>query len=111
MLMPIHKKRVLLYLSASTIEGFNMSSLSRASNISFNTIKRLWTRPYGGANINTLDKIARVLGVPISELTGDVEENSPMVDAPKRALHGLILLDLFAYAYPLITPSYSETLK
>ncbi len=58
----------------ATEKGFNMSSLSRASNISFNTIKRLWTRPYGGANINTLDKIARVLGVPISELTEDVEE-------------------------------------
>jgi len=34
-----------------------------------------------------------------------------MVDAPKRVLHGLILLDLFAYEYPLITLSYSETLK
>ena len=49
-------------------KGYNMSSLSRAADVSFTTIKRLWRRPYGGANVETLDKIASVLGVSLSDL-------------------------------------------
>lgn len=55
-------------------KGYNMSSLSRATDISFNTIKRLWTKPYSGVNVNTLNKIAKVLGVALSDLTEEVEE-------------------------------------
>ena len=55
-------------------QGWNMSSLSRAANISFNTVKRLWTKPYSGANIDTLNKIAKVLQVPMSELMEEVED-------------------------------------
>lgn len=55
-------------------QGWNMSSLSRAANISFNTVKRLWTKPYSGANIDTLNKIAKVLQVPMSELTEEVDD-------------------------------------
>lgn len=54
--------------------GYNMSSLSRATDISFNTIKRLWTKPYSGANINTLSKIAKVLNVSLSDLTEEVPD-------------------------------------
>ena len=54
-------------------KGYNMSSLSRASNISFNTIKRIWKNPYSGANINTLNKIAQTLKVPLSELTEETD--------------------------------------
>jgi transcriptional regulator with XRE-family HTH domain len=56
-------------------QGWNMSSLSRAANISFNTVKRLWTKPHSGANIDTLNKIAKVLQVPLSELTEEVEDS------------------------------------
>ena len=55
-------------------KGFSMMKLSRASDVTFNTIKRLYRNPYGGANINTLDKIARALGVPLSELTEEVPD-------------------------------------
>jgi DNA-binding Xre family transcriptional regulator len=55
-------------------KNFNMSSLSRASNISFNTIKRLWTHPYEGAKIDTLLKIARVLDVQVTELIEELED-------------------------------------
>jgi DNA-binding Xre family transcriptional regulator len=51
-----------------------MSSLSRASNISFNTIKRLWTRPYEGAKIDTLLRIARVLDVQVTDLLEELED-------------------------------------
>ena len=56
-------------------KGYNMSSLSRATDISFTTIKRLWTKPYGGANINTLSKIAKTLNVSLSDLTEELPDN------------------------------------
>ena len=55
-------------------KNFNMSSLSKASNISFNTIKRLWTRPYEGAKIDTLLRIARVLDVQVTDLLEELED-------------------------------------
>jgi hypothetical protein len=55
-------------------KGYNMSSLSRASDISFTTIKRLWTRPYSGANINTLEQIARTLKIPVSALYEELSD-------------------------------------
>lgn len=58
----------------ASVRGYNMSSLSRATDLSFNTIKRLWTKPYSGATIDTLAKIARVLGVSIADLTEEVED-------------------------------------
>ncbi len=54
-------------------KGFNQSSLSRATNISFTTIKRIWRDPHYEINIVTLHKIAQTLGVPTSELIEDVE--------------------------------------
>lgn len=55
-------------------KGYSMNSLSRASDISSNTIKRLWKQPYSGVTIETLAKIARVLQVDISDLTEYEEE-------------------------------------
>jgi len=55
-------------------KGYSMNSLSRATDISFNTIKRLWKQPYSGVTIETLAKIARVLQVDISDLTEYEEE-------------------------------------
>jgi DNA-binding Xre family transcriptional regulator len=54
-------------------KGYNMSSLSRASDVSFTTIKKMWTSPYQGANLDTLDKIAKVLGVTVNDLYEDVD--------------------------------------
>jgi len=53
-------------------KGYNMSKLSRATDVSFTTIKRMWTKPYSGATIDTLGKIARVLGVTLGDLTEEV---------------------------------------
>jgi len=55
-------------------KGYNQSSLSRATNISFTTIKRIWRNPSYEINIVTLHKIAQTLGVPTSALIEDVEE-------------------------------------
>lgn len=53
-------------------KGYNMSSLSRATDISFNTIRRLWRHPDTGANYLTLQKIADVLQVSIADLTEEI---------------------------------------
>lgn len=50
-------------------KGYSMNKLSRATDISLNTIRRLWKEPYSGVTVETLAKIARVLQVDISELT------------------------------------------
>ncbi len=57
-------------------KGYNMSSLSRASDVHFNTIKKLWTKPYAGANIDTLAKIAVALGVTVNDLIESVPNDN-----------------------------------
>jgi DNA-binding Xre family transcriptional regulator len=49
-------------------KGFNQSSLSRAANISFNTVKRIYRDPYKEVTTTTLDRIAKALGVSIADL-------------------------------------------
>jgi DNA-binding Xre family transcriptional regulator len=49
-------------------KGFSMNKLSRASDVSFNTIKRLWTKPDTGVTVDTLMKIAKALQVDINDL-------------------------------------------
>jgi DNA-binding Xre family transcriptional regulator len=55
-------------------KGYNMSSLSRASDVHFNTIKKLWTKPYSGANLDTLNKIARALNVMVDDLFENIPD-------------------------------------
>ncbi len=50
-------------------KGFTQNSLSRATDISLNTIRKLWNKPYSNVTVETLHKIARVLKVDINELT------------------------------------------
>lgn len=52
-----------------------MGKLSRMSDVSFNTIKRIFRDPYYSINTNTLDKIARALGVSSHDLL--VDEDTP----------------------------------
>jgi len=56
-------------------KGFNMSTLSRTSNVSFSTVKRLWQNPDSVANTDTLDMLAKALGVEISDLFERNEED------------------------------------
>jgi len=60
--------------------GYNMSSLSRASDVSFTTIKRFFRNPYSYANTDTLEKIALTLGVEV----GDLIERVPDTEANNR---------------------------
>ena len=48
--------------------GYNMSTLSRASDVSFTTIKRYFKKPFSYATTDTLEKIALTLGVEVGDL-------------------------------------------
>ena len=54
--------------------GYNMSSLSRVSNVSILTIRHLCKRPEADVTISTLEKIALVLGVQIGDLVERVPD-------------------------------------
>ncbi len=54
--------------------GFNQSSLSRASDVSFLTIKRIFREPYKDVAMRTLEKLAKALGVRVADLFEEVPD-------------------------------------
>jgi transcriptional regulator with XRE-family HTH domain len=65
--------------------GFSMARLQRAADINLKTIQVIWHNPQHDASLNTLDKIAKALGVPVTELIEDVPENlSPPTKKTKK---------------------------
>lgn len=55
-------------------KGVSMSRLSRIADINYKTIQHVWRDPYREVTTTTLDKIARALGVPSSDLIEDVDK-------------------------------------
>jgi DNA-binding Xre family transcriptional regulator len=49
-------------------KGMSMGKLSRASDVAYNTIKRIYDDPDYSPTVNTLVKIATTLGVSIADL-------------------------------------------
>ncbi|MGH2497023.1 MAG: helix-turn-helix domain-containing protein [Ktedonobacteraceae bacterium] len=56
-------------------KGYNMSTLSRDSDVPFNTIRRAWRNPQYEIKLATLHKIAQTLGVATSDLIEDIPDN------------------------------------
>jgi len=54
--------------------GYDQSKLSRATDISLVTIRKIWHNPSYEINIVTLHKIAQTLGVRTSDLIEDIPE-------------------------------------
>ena len=57
--------------------GFTMARLQRAADINLKTMQSIWHNPRHDASLNTLDKLAKALGVPVTELIEDVPEDGP----------------------------------
>ncbi len=55
-------------------KGISMGKLSRMSDVSYNTVKRIADDPYYSITTVTLAKLAKALGVPSTELIEDVPE-------------------------------------
>jgi transcriptional regulator with XRE-family HTH domain len=58
-------------------KGFTMARLQRAADINLKTMQSIWHNPRHDASLNTLDKLAKALGVPVTELIEDVPEDVP----------------------------------
>jgi DNA-binding Xre family transcriptional regulator len=52
----------------ATQRGFNQSSLSRAANVDFKTVKRIFRDPTRDVSVSTVVKIAWALNVSLSDL-------------------------------------------
>ena len=55
-------------------KGFSMGRLSRTSDVSYNTIKRIYDDPYYVITTLTLGKIAKALDVPTASLIEDTPD-------------------------------------
>jgi transcriptional regulator with XRE-family HTH domain len=65
--------------------GFTQARLHRAADINLKTIQAIWRNPQHDASLNTLDKIAKVLGVPVTDLIEDVPEDQlPDIRKPRK---------------------------
>ncbi|MDQ2904641.1 MAG: helix-turn-helix transcriptional regulator [Chloroflexota bacterium] len=58
-------------------KGFSMGKLSRASDVSYRTIKLIYADPYRSIETYTLDKLATALGVKAEELIETVDNKQP----------------------------------
>ncbi|HET8845709.1 MAG TPA: helix-turn-helix transcriptional regulator [Ktedonobacteraceae bacterium] len=56
----------------ATEKGISMTKLSQRSEVSYNTIKDMYKNPYHNASTDTLNRLARVLGVPAIALLEDI---------------------------------------
>ena len=56
-------------------KGYNMTSLSRKTELAFTTVKKIFRNPYAEISTYTLGKIARVLGVPPGELIEEIPDD------------------------------------
>ena len=56
-------------------KGFTMARLQRAADINLKTMQAIWHNPQHDASLKTLDKLAKALGVPTTELLEDVPED------------------------------------
>jgi len=58
-------------------KGFSMQKLSRISDLSYNTVQTLWKEPYKGFSSNTLEKVAKALGVSMTDLFEELPNDTP----------------------------------
>ena len=56
-------------------KGISQGRLSRLSDVDDNTIKRIYRNPTANVNTETLNKLARALGVSALELMEDIPDN------------------------------------
>lgn len=57
-------------------KGLSQGRLSRLSDVDDNTIKRIYRNPTANVNTDTLNKLARALGVSVHELIEEVPDEA-----------------------------------
>ena len=54
--------------------GLDRAKLARQADVTYETIHSLWRNPYRDVSMSTLLKIARALGVVVTDLYEEVED-------------------------------------
>ena len=65
------RKKTVIRLKIREIAEYkkiNMSKLSRMADVNYNTIRGIWDNPNRDVAVTTLEKIAKALGVNVSDL-------------------------------------------
>ncbi len=57
-------------------KGVSMGKLSRASDVSYRTIRLIYKDPYRDVALSTLEKLAKALGVSIAELIEEEKDDN-----------------------------------
>lgn len=65
-------------------KGLSMTKLSQRSEVSFSTIRLFFNEPYRSFNSETLERIARVLGVSPLELLEYIPDGDARPDTSKK---------------------------
>jgi DNA-binding Xre family transcriptional regulator len=73
-------------------KGFTMAKLQREADINLKTIQAIWHNPRHNASLDTLDKIAAVLRVPVTELIEDVPADTFLDEERKRPVQPPMVL-------------------
>lgn len=55
-------------------KGISLTRLSQRSEVAYNTVRRIWRDPYTDVTISTLQRLADVLQVPVSDLLESVPD-------------------------------------
>lgn len=66
-------------------QGLNITTLSRKAELAYSTGHALWKGDVAQINIRTLDRVARALGVQVSDLFGDTDEDEADLAAYRAA--------------------------
>jgi DNA-binding Xre family transcriptional regulator len=61
----------------ATAKGFNISTLSRKADVGVSTVRRLWHNPYRSVDFYVLERLAKALEVPATDLIEDVPDAKP----------------------------------
>jgi len=57
-------------------KGISLTKLSQRFEVAYNTVRRIWREPYTDVTLSTLQRLADVLGVDVSELVLSVPEEN-----------------------------------
>ena len=57
------------------LKGYNISMLSRKSDIGLSTVRRLWHDPYRHVDFYVLERLAKALDVSVTALIEDVADD------------------------------------
>ena len=55
-------------------KGFSQGKLSRAADVATNTLRAIYRDPYREVSTITINKLAKALGVPVTDLIEDVPD-------------------------------------